>query len=158
MRTNFTGLISFFVAMAFFTACAPPQEKAQEDPSQAIRDTWDSFTAAWIAGDANACASYYHEDAVNIPPNYKINQGREEIASFYDALFTSNPARGYKHTIHNLVFDGNLAIEVGGFQADWVSNEGEEWVFIARSLTHWEKNKDGQWMIKSFVFNQPPNN
>lgn len=142
-------------ALALIQACDQSRESAS-DPTDEIREVWDTFVKNWEAGDAKACAAAYAENAVNVPPNFKVNQGRKDIEDFYAFLFASNPGRKYNHTIHSVSFSDQMVVELGAFQADWVRDDGTEWSFQARSLTHWEKGPDGAWKIKSFMFNQPP--
>lgn len=141
--------------MTFFQACSQPVE-AVSDPTDEIRRIWAGFVSNWEAGDARACAAVYAENAINIPPGFGVNQGRQAIGDFYEFLFAANPGRRYSHTVHSVSYSGNMAVELGEFRADWITADGEEWTYHARSLTHWEKDASGKWKIRSLLFNQPP--
>ena len=127
-----------------------------DDPALVIRTTWDAFIAAWEIQDAEACAAFYAENGVNIPPEFSANEGRDAVQEFYQFLFDNNRSSRYTHTIRSISFAGNMAVELGAFRVDWINNEGFPWTYSARSLTHWEQNEAGQWRIRAFLFNAAP--
>jgi len=116
---------------------------------------WDDFIDNWHAQDAAACAAIYTEGGLNMPNEFKTNKGRLEIEAFYGFLFSMNQSSAYTHDILSLSHSGDMAVELGEFRVDWVSNDGNEWTYKARALTHWEKTGD-EWKIKSLLFNKPP--
>jgi uncharacterized protein (TIGR02246 family) len=150
--------IPFGISLAlgiFFVSCELRQAPA-EDPATAIRATWDAFIAAWEIQDAAACAAFYAENGVNIPPGFSANQGWDAIQEFYQFLFDNNRSSRYTHTIRSISFADNMALELGAFRVDWINNEGYPWIYSARSITHWEQNEAGQWRIKALLFNEAP--
>ena len=144
-----------FVLSSSFYACSPKPVNVEEDIKPELRANWDTFIEAWEREDASGCSSIYLEDGINIPPLLKENNGRNEIEAFYQYLFENNLKSEYTHDIISL--DGNTQniIERGKFKVYWTRNDTTTWTYYARSLTHWQYN-EGKWMIKSFVFNNPP--
>lgn len=128
----------------------------QENVEADIRAVWDDFITQWELENAQGCALFYTEDGVNIPPGFKINKGTDEIATFYEFLFTNNQSSKYTHNIIELTHNGGFAVEQGEFRVEWINNQGEPWTFNARSLTQWQKNDNGEWKIKALMFNAPP--
>ena len=129
---------------------------SEAEVTSEIEARWAAFIESWEAGDAQACAEFYTQDAVNIPPGFQINRGREAIMNFYADMFSSNTGSDYSHTILKLEYSGNQATELGEFEVEWVTNEGEGWSFKARSMAHWVRDTDGEWRIRMFLFNNPP--
>jgi uncharacterized protein (TIGR02246 family) len=145
----------FVCFLLIITECTIASEKSPS-PQVEIQMAWQQFIEAWETGDAEACASFYHDDALNIPPGFQIFSGKDAITSFYAMLFDENQSSKYTHNTESLSFSGDLAIEHANFTVDWVNNSGAEWTFNARALVHWQKNDEGNWLIKNFLFNNPP--
>jgi uncharacterized protein (TIGR02246 family) len=141
--------------LILINSCSPVSDP-KHDAIYEIRNTWDAFIVSWHAGDAAACAAFYTEDGFNIPNEFKTNKGRQEIEAFYEFLFSMNQSSSYTHNMLSLTHSDELAVEYGEFQVDWVSNDGTEWTYKARTLVHWVFNKDDGWKIKMLLFNTPP--
>lgn len=146
--------ILFFVSLGL-GSCLSVGDPVHET-SLAIRNNWDEFIYHWESQNAEACAGMYHENGLNIPNGFVVNKGKDAIEKFYQMLFANNGASKYKHTILSISTAGDQAIELGEFKVDWAGNDSISWTYHARSLTHWEKDSDGMWKIKTFMFNQPP--
>lgn len=138
-----------------FISCSNSVKKT-EDPTPELRAAWNAFIERWEALDAKGCAAFYSIDGQNIPPELNVNRGREEVEAFYSFLFSMHHSAQYKHQIKSVSFEGNLAVEWGEFHVDWVQTDGTPWHYHARSLTHWERDPEGRWFIKAFIFNTPP--
>lgn len=128
------------------------------DPTDSLQKQWEVFKAYWESENTEALANMYTPDGTNIPPGYPVCTGREEITQFYQLLFDNHASSHYTHQIKSVEYAGNLAIEYGEFQVDWVRNDSAPWTFKARSITHWVKDEKGKWAIKYFLFNNPPAN
>jgi uncharacterized protein (TIGR02246 family) len=138
-----------------FISCTAT-ESTQPNPAGEIEVAWQQFIDAWEAEDAATCASFYHDNALNIPNGFGENRGREAIREFYSALFDANLSSTYTHKTESISFSGNIAIEHANFTVNWVNNENAEWTYRARVLVHWQRNEEGRWLIKNLLFNTPP--
>lgn len=145
-----------FIVLGFLLLGASSPTLAQESKQQTIKATWDKFIDHWHKQDAARCASFFAEDGVNIPPGFAINTGRKEIAHFYKFLFDQNQSSHYHHQIESIEDSGSQLVERGTFTVDWVRKDGAKWKFEARSLTHWVQSEEGEWQIKTFIFNESP--
>lgn len=150
-------LISALVTAILLSGCTEAENSnANTNPPGEIEAIWQLFTEAWEAEDAAACASFYHSEALNIPSEFNINKGRDEIESFYQFLFNSNRSSDYSHKTESISFSENLAVEFATFTVNWINNDGEPWTYRARVLVHWQSDETGNWLIKNFLFNTPP--
>ena len=149
--------INILILIAALLGCAQPVENNQpEDMTDVLSEKWQGFIDAWESENAKACASFYSEDGINIGPDSPIRTGHQEIAEFYDFLFSNHQSSKYKHEILQLDRSGNHAFEIGKFTVNWVRNDSTKWTFQARSATHWVQNEAGDWKMQSVLFNQPP--
>ncbi|WP_291779592.1 hypothetical protein [Cecembia sp.] len=121
-----------------------------------INSIWNSFIASWEKLDASACASFYWEDAVNVPPQLPENSGKYAIEAFYKDLFSQHQSSKYIHKTHDLVTYDDHLIETGEFVVDWLTIDGNQWQYKARTMVYWKKNTEGFWKIKYLIFNEAP--
>jgi uncharacterized protein (TIGR02246 family) len=151
-KKNSPGVL--LLAVTFFISCNTTE--SNHDPEVVFQSIWNDFATSWNEFDAKRCALFYAEDALNIPPELPVNKGRKSIEEFYTWLFSMHESAIYAHRVHSVSYFENQAVEVGDFQVDWVSTDGSQWQYKARSLTHWVKDENKNWKIKTFVFNTPP--
>ncbi|MCB0638052.1 MAG: nuclear transport factor 2 family protein [Lewinella sp.] len=123
---------------------------------QVLTQKWADFADSWEAEDATACAALFHTNGQNLPPGNHTRTGRRDIADFYQLLFHANQSSEYAHTIESLEVCGDLAIEKGHFTVHWVRNNGTDWNYQARTLAHWRRDDEGEWLLQTFIFNLPP--
>ena len=154
MKKPVLKMLFAFLFVFGLSACNPHEK--HDDPTDELQKLWNDFADAWNSLDAQTCASFYSHDAVNIPPELVIRNGREDIQSFYEWLFSMHSAAEYRHQILSVSRSGNMAVERASFSVNWTRNDGSTWIFNARSITQWEKDDEGRWMIKTFIFNAPP--
>ena len=121
-----------------------------------LRQAWDRFAEHWENENAEACAIFYLEDGVHYPPNSKINQGRNDIQSFYQMLFDAHQSSAYHHEINDILQGDGFLVEFGKFGVDWTRNDDSTWTFKARSVTEWRYGADGSWKIAKFLFQPAP--
>ena len=152
MKKNGKFLILLLVAGTFLNSCKT-EVKTPKDPTDEINTLWTEFISHWENEDAQALSGYYTHNGRNIPPGLKTNEGRKEIEEFYQFLFSNNQSSKYFHNIISLYFTSESAVELGEFQVEWLGNDGTEWVFNGRSLTHWVKEEE-TWRIQTFLFNE----
>ena len=127
--------------------------QAVEETREELRARWDLFIDRWEAEDAAGAAAIYAPEGVNIAPTGDIARGRDAIAGFYATLFEQHARSEYTHEILSVDPIGDRdALELGEFSVDWVANDGAEWRFRARSLTHWHRNDRGEWEIARIMF------
>jgi ketosteroid isomerase-like protein len=136
-------------------SCQPATSPAENVEAQ-LRSNWDAFINHWHNEDATACAAFYAKDGINVPAGFDASVGREAIEGFYRFLFDNNISSNYSHNTKYVAASGSVAVEYAEFSVDWLSNDSTEWTYQARVLAHWEKNMEGEWKIKAFVFNSPP--
>ncbi len=72
-------------------AAAAPQPADRSADEKAIRDLDAASAKAFDAGDADAYAAFYTEDAVLITEDGERIEGRSAIAEYFTAIFQENP-------------------------------------------------------------------
>lgn len=100
------SLLSLVVALG---ACAPTGSQESSE----LAATTDSWTAALNAGDVEAVAALYAEDARLLPPNGAMAQGRNAVRQEFGAMV----AAGLKGELSTLeaVVAGDIGYKVGTY-------------------------------------------
>lgn len=140
------------LSLAVLAACQPEVGLLSEEDVAAIRNIATSYTQAVVAGDVDAVVAVYTENAVLLPPNTAMVQGRAAIraASEADTLVTQ------ELTLTSAEIDGrgDVAFDRGtwtwtGLAADTAEavTETGNYLVIAR------KQADGSWLWAVDIWN-----
>lgn len=161
MKARALVLAVLALGLASF-ACQPPaQEPAglSEEDVAAIRAVPQSYAEAVLVSDWAAVASHYTEDAVRLPPNALLIEGRAAIQAAYEGLprtFTE-----FSSTPLEIDGRGDLAYARGTatltFAVEGVPEPVSDTVKYLEIL---RKQPDGAWLITHICWNsdQPPRN
>ncbi|HMQ08857.1 MAG TPA: hypothetical protein PKC30_16270 [Saprospiraceae bacterium] len=144
------------VLCLFLFACATPVENEIYNPSATIEDVWKTFIDHWESKNAKGCIEAYHNDITFIPQGFATSNSVDSVAAFYTRLFESNESSHYTHKTLSLAYSKDLAVEQAQFIVDWTSLDGEKWTFKARMLNEWIPDSEGNWKIKTLIFNTDP--
>ncbi len=118
----------------------------------AIRAGTAAFADAYNAGDADALAAAYTEDAVILPPNAPAVSGREGIREYWAADSASARAAGLKFVFPGdgpAEVSGDLAYESGSFQVVDASGAA---VATGKYIGVFKK-VDGKWLLVRDTWN-----
>jgi ketosteroid isomerase-like protein len=141
-----------FILLPFaitLTACRPQPQPLSDEDVAAIRGVVQSFGEAALAGDFSTAAESYAVDAVFMPPNGAIYEGRAAEVAHLEA---TPPVLSYSSAPVEVDGYGDLAYARGAYSlsllvgADTVAMEGK-WVHIFR------KQPDGSWLITLDIWN-----
>ena len=136
-------LATALLAIAALAACtAPPSTDSSE--LAAITEVWESN---YSAGDIDALAALYTEDARLLPPNAKMEQGRDAVRAAFGGMHSA----GLKLELENVevtVF-GDLGQKIGRYTL--LAPDGS--TFDQGKFIDLWKKVDGQWMVTSDIWN-----
>lgn len=136
------------VAMAA-TTIAGSRVLAQEAPGEAERafeEVYAAFSAAYRAGDPEAVAALYAEDAFYLAPGSEIDRG--DVARHFEFLSSFDPGAGpiIEFELVDRDVSGDLAYDIGYFT---FRREGEPAESAGRGkfVVIWKRGEDGVWRI-----------
>jgi uncharacterized protein (TIGR02246 family) len=123
----------------------------------AIRESTAGWAAAYNAGDGDAMAAHYAEDAVLLPPNAPAVSGRAAIGEFLAADSANTRAAGLKFKLPGdgpVQVSGDLAYESGSAQ---VVDASGATVANGKYISVFNR-KDGKWLLVRDIWNMdaPP--
>ncbi len=147
-----TRSIVLVMALALtFSACPAPQVGwLSEEDVEAIRSTREAYVQAVLAGDSAATVAQFTEDAVLMPPNQPLVEGRSDIGAWY-ASFTVTEL-----TVTEAQVDGRdrLAYDRGTYSVTFSTEGMPEAVSDTGKYVHiLRKQADGSWLWAVAIWN-----
>lgn len=111
------------------------------DAEAALLAAQPGFIRAFNAGDADAVAKYYSDDAVFLGPNAPIAKGNSGVRDMFRAFLTStHPTLSI--TADRIVQSCDMAYEYGHYTMQ--SSAGND---TGKYLTVWRRMPNGDWKI-----------
>jgi ketosteroid isomerase-like protein len=140
--------------LSFLGACQPGAAPLSDEDIAAIHDGIAAYTRAVLAGDCDAQGAMYSEDAVLLPQNQPVVEGRAainaaceaEAAQFTIQRFTLTPLEtdGY----------GDLAYQRGTWSEAFVAEGMEEPITLTgKYVSISRKQDDGSWLTTELLWN-----
>ena len=132
-------------------------EAPKADPARApLEKLGAAFAEAFNRGDIAAVAAMYSDDALVLPPDSDLVQGRSAI----EALWKGTRDSGMKDlafTVLDVHSSRDLAVEVG--KADFkiqTANQAESSSQTVKYVVVWKRQKDGAWRLFRDIWNSMP--
>ena len=152
---------SALITVAALTACqqAETAEQAharmqmESDSAQvAITARGEAFAAAVNAGQADAVAAMYTDDAVLMPPDMPAVTGRDNIRATFAAMMGQMPGMRIAFDVQDVAANGPLAVERGAWIITLAAPDGASTEMRGKYLVAWHK-MDGEWMMAWDIWN-----
>ena len=128
------------------------QPEQKFDFRKAIENEIAKFEAAANAGDAAAIANIYSEDATLLPPGSPQIKGRADIQAFWQG-FLSAGASDAKLRVVDVGVSGDMAYEIGAFEAKLPVPEGGTAPGTGKYVVVWKRQGDGSVKMVADIFN-----
>ena len=141
-------ILTTLICGALF-ALGSPAMGQHSDADAAIRAGSQQWAAAWNAGDAEALAALYAEDAVVMAPGSEPAEGRAAIKKYFSSGLEA--AEGTQNEIKTLevMAAGDWAVEVGSFVANAADGSHLD---HGRYIALWKK-VDSKWLLYRDMWN-----
>jgi len=137
-------------------ACQPAEETPaapaalSEQDMATIRGMLDNYGATVTAQDWTTYLTYYADDAVRMPPNQPMYQGKDAILASVKTL----PAVTNLTLMPQLIDgQGNLAYARGSYTFDIGPAEGQLTSMPGKWQAIYERQADGSWLCISDIWN-----
>jgi uncharacterized protein (TIGR02246 family) len=159
MRSRLIVFVLFpFVLL--LAACQPDVGPLSDGDIAAIRDLAEQEVVdAYLEGNWERYAAGFTEDAVRMPPNGPLHQGREAIREWAAANWGPLTATEFTMTVESVDGLGNLAYAWGPYSATVAIPDVPEPVKdVGKFLVILRKQADGSWLVSVLMFNSdlPP--
>ncbi|MFQ6103164.1 MAG: YybH family protein [Candidatus Glassbacteria bacterium] len=149
---------ALFTTFTLAFACVACQQQAQqvgplpEEDVAALKNMIEPYAQAMLQGDWAAVAAMYTEDAVRMPPNEPLHQGRAAIQSWLEA----RPITITDFSLGMEDVDGRdvIAWARGTYSITYtIGGEGEPATDSGKWLNVLRKQPDGSWLIAVNMWN-----
>lgn len=126
---------------------------SEQDDIKAIRKRQEEFLTAHEFHDGARLAEFYTDDALLVPPDEPIVQGKKAIAEWYQEEFKkAPPTENPTVDLEEINVSGNVAFIRGIFTLKFKDDDGIR-VENLRFISIWRKQKDGSWLFYCDVWN-----
>ena len=148
-----TKVIPMLLAVALGCEAAPPKDTSAEAKRaiDAANATWAGLTSS---GHADSLASYYHPNAVLLPPNMAPVHGREAIRGFFAQM--NAMAATLTIRAESVWASGASATELGRWNFVWPANAKRPPGFppadSGKYIVRWV-NENGRWLMMQDIWN-----
>ena len=121
---------------------------------QAIRDLMKRKDTTWSSGDLDGFLATFSKDAVWCPPGRDDMVGPTALREHAGGLLERSNYVDVAHTIHEIRFDGDLAVERSGATMTARPKDGSETSQIGFRMIHiLKRGSDGLWKIAVYAWN-----
>ena len=151
-RMKFIYLFIMVVSMILMSSC----EKSSNIDLSGIKETIDrqnrSYENAYNNKQIQKLGELHTVDAIVMPPNSKMVEGKEDIMRILNDEIQSG-GQDIKFETLELVINGDFAYETGLYSVN-MKNKGQEPVSDkGKYIVIWEKQSDGQWLMDKDIWN-----
>ena len=132
------------------------ESAAQKPPKPAesiIREAIAAFSQKVVAGDWDAVAAAYTDDAKIFPGGQPILQGRAAIRGYWA---TSSKVLFHKITPSELKITGSEAWDWGVYEGRSVGADGKESTWKGKYVIVWKEVSPGDWKMYLDIWNRLP--
>ena len=148
-------LIILTALLSLFAACeTQPAADTRAADEATLRNLDAEWSKAAGAKDADKTASYYSDDALIMPPNSPVLQGKAAARTMWQGMF-SMPGfgGGWKSTKVEVARSGDLAYVTGAYEMNETDPNGKPKTDKGKYLEVWKKQADGNWKCVVDMFN-----
>lgn len=152
------GLKLFLFLLVVFSLSTACQTQTAADTRAADEATLKNLDAEWSkaagAKDLDKTASYYSDDALVLPPNLPVLQGREQARNMWKGMFSvPGFGGGWKATKVEVARSGDLAYIAGTYELSESDPSGRPATDKGKYMEVWKKQPDGSWKCVADMFN-----
>jgi ketosteroid isomerase-like protein len=142
------------VCLVFVSAAAFGEPPKADPPRLAIERAGKAFTDAFGRGDIAPVSAMYAEDAIALPPDGGMLEGRAAIEALWKG-FRDMGAKSMAFEVVDVVSSGNLAAETGVATLRVQPAGAGEAAVTVKYVVVWKK-KGGTWQLYRDIWNNIP--
>ena len=136
----------FLLISIFLASCAQPAKFDSSSATKGIDAGNAVFSSSFAKGNTQAIADLYTEDAVVLPPNQEMVEGRDSIKSLFESIAKKGLVNIHLITT-NITGSGSIAVETGQYNLE-IYPEGKEAINDhGKYLAVWQQQNDNSWKM-----------
>jgi uncharacterized protein (TIGR02246 family) len=137
------------------SSCQPGVAPLPDEDITAIRELGErEIVEALLAEDWDRFAATFTEDAVRMPPNEPLHQGREAIREWAEVNWGPLTLTEFTQTMSGIEGRGDLAYVRGSYSAtSEVPGLAEPVSDVGKVVAIMRKQDDGRWLVSVAIYN-----
>ena len=146
-------------AILMLGGCVTTGATSPETFDAMVKETWEKYSAAMIAGDADNWIKLWDDKGVQLPPDKPMVNGKAAIKKAIQGFFTVLKVETFVIHISKTFVDHEFGFAYGNYTYTLVPKAGGEKIFgDGKYETIFRKQPDGSWKIFRDCFNSniPP--
>ena len=156
--SHLTKQLSLLVLLVLLSLSAACQTEPVTDTRAADETTLRNLDAEWSkaagAKDIDKTVSYYSDDALVMPANSPVLQGKAAARAMWQAMFNMpGYGGGWNATKVDVARSGDLAYVTGTYEINETDASGKPKTDKGKYLEVWKKQADGSWKCVADMFN-----
>ncbi len=133
---------------------AAPKPDTRAADEAALRKLDDEWSQAAGAKDLEKTVSYYSDDALVLPPNSPVLQGKDAVRGMWKAMFNvPGFGGGWKASRVEVSQSGDLGWTTGPYEITETDASGKPMTDKGKYLAVWKRQADGSWKCVADMFN-----
>jgi uncharacterized protein (TIGR02246 family) len=142
------------VVLLLTTACKqPPPADTPAADEQKIRDTDAEWSKAAEARDLERALSFYSRDAVVLPGNAPVVNGKEAIRALWVSLLSPDISVSWQATKVVVARSGDLGYVIGTYTLSAKDAQGKPANDHGKLIEIYKKQADGSWKVAVDMYN-----
>lgn len=118
------------------------------DMEKILNEFDDAYNRAFNAGDVKACAAFFTEDVMLLPPGEPMTRGRAAFETTYKSRIRENTGGTHTNELIDYGVHGDMAYQIGAYAIEG-SEPQEKGKFVNILI----RQADGSWKVKVSIFN-----
>ena len=156
--SSLTTQISLLVLLALWSMSIACQTQEVDNTRAADETALRNLDAEWSkaagAKDIDKTVSYYSDDALVMPSNSPVLQGKAAARAMWQAMFSMQGfGGGWNATKVEVARSADLAYVTGTYEINETDASGKQKTDKGKYLEVWRKQADGTWKCVADMFN-----
>ena len=148
MKAKTVAVLAALVVFGCAPQQAPPPPDTRAADEMAIRDADGAWSKIAEAKQMDAFIGYYADDAISMPPNAPISNGREAIQKAMTEMFAiPGFSLKWRATKVEAARSGDIGYSLGTYEAGMNDPKGKPMMDHGKYLTIWKKQPGGTWKV-----------
>jgi ketosteroid isomerase-like protein len=139
------------LSLTFLAACQPGAAPLSDEDVAALNDLRDTYVQAVLAGDADAAAAMYADNAIVMPADAPAIEGRAAIRAY-----EAEEAAPQDFTLTSVEIDGRGGLAYDRGTWSWtgvVVDTAEAVTLTGKYVSISRKQADGSWLVTVDIWN-----
>ena len=144
---NYFKYLLLLLIPILLISCSQPAKFDLAAAKKAIDNGNALLSNSLAKGDIQSISNLYKADAIVLPPNREMIDGRDSIKTFWESI-TRMGLVNVHLTTTEITGSGNIAVETGKYKLE-IYPEGKEAINDnGKYLVVWQEQNDNSWEIK----------